>query len=138
MKVQKSTIDSNYKLVTYDNGVEYIVYHSASWLVGATHDEIGTKLKKNLFPSENGGYIAETKISNEIGLSEGEEVTIKGKNWDRSWPAFIRRCYKNGNVTVFISSTRETVKLTPKNFDDFEITAIRWFANTKEEAELTA
>jgi hypothetical protein len=52
MKIQKSTIDSNYKLVTYDNGVEYVVYHSASWLVGATHDEIGTKLKKKFFPSE--------------------------------------------------------------------------------------
>jgi len=48
MTTTKSTIDSDYKLLTYSNGVEYIVYNSASWLVGAD-DEIGNSLKKKYF-----------------------------------------------------------------------------------------
>ena len=46
MKIQKSKIDSDYKLITYDNGVQYIVYGSASWLVG---DKIGDSLKAKFF-----------------------------------------------------------------------------------------
>ena len=46
MIIQKSTIESDYKLVTYNNGVQYVVYHSASWPVG---DEIGTTLKNKFF-----------------------------------------------------------------------------------------
>ena len=52
MTTTKSTIDSDYKLLTYSNGVEYIVYNSASWLVGAD-DEIGRSLKKKYFPRKD-------------------------------------------------------------------------------------
>lgn len=52
MKTKTSTIDSDYKLLTYSNGVQYIVYHSASWLVGAD-DEIGNALKEKYFPKKD-------------------------------------------------------------------------------------
>lgn len=48
MKVVTSKIDSQYKLATYENGVQYIVLNSASWLVGAD-DGIGESLKRKYF-----------------------------------------------------------------------------------------
>lgn len=70
MKNETSTIDSNYTLFTYDNGVQYIIYNSASWLVGAS-DGIGTMLKNKLFPIEK----AESQ-------SQKEEYYIRGDKGD--------------------------------------------------------
>ena len=52
MEIQKSTIDSDFKLLTYSNGVQYIVYHSASWLVGCNCDKNGSELKDHYFPKK--------------------------------------------------------------------------------------
>lgn len=49
MKVQTSTIDNEYKLTTYDNGAQYIIYGSASWLVGCESDKTGSALKSKYF-----------------------------------------------------------------------------------------
>jgi hypothetical protein len=46
MNIQTSTIDNEYKLATYSNGVQYVIYNSASWLVG---DKIGDSLKAKFF-----------------------------------------------------------------------------------------
>jgi len=44
-----STIDSEYKLAMYSDGVEYIIYGSASWLVGNKNDDTGSFLKRKYF-----------------------------------------------------------------------------------------
>ena len=58
MKTQTSKLDNYTKLTTYDNGVEYIISGSASWLVGAD-DKIGTNLKAKHFPESPKGIAAE-------------------------------------------------------------------------------
>jgi demethoxyubiquinone hydroxylase (CLK1/Coq7/Cat5 family) len=49
MNIQTSTIDNDYKLTTYSNGAQYIVYSSASWLVGCESDKTGSALKAKYF-----------------------------------------------------------------------------------------
>jgi hypothetical protein len=49
MNIQTSTIDNEFKLTTYSNGAQYIVYGSASWLVGCDSDKTGSALKSKYF-----------------------------------------------------------------------------------------
>lgn len=70
MKVQTSTIDNEYKLTTYDNGAQYIVYGSASWLVGCDSDKTGSALKSKYF----------TKPQVEANNLKGHEMLRKAQS----------------------------------------------------------
>jgi hypothetical protein len=79
MKTTKSTIDNSYTLTTYENGVQYVIYGSASWLVGNPNDTIGTSLFKKYFPAPSETDIlynklieSARKIRANAGLNRGQ------------------------------------------------------------------
>jgi hypothetical protein len=108
MKIQISKIDDQYKLTTYGNGVEYIVYNSASWLVG---DKIGNLLKAKYFPKKDTleqslkqwfskqqfvstGYYSVKIIAHKLGVSTRKVYSVlRNSDWCDAQKAYTSTRY---------------------------------------------
>jgi len=86
MNIQTSTIDNDYKLTTYSNGAQYIVYRSASWLVGCESDKTGSALKSKYFTKPR---VAADNLKGREMLRKAQAMRENAAN-NRGWNASRR------------------------------------------------
>jgi len=83
MNIKTSTIDNDYKLTTYSNGAQYIVYGSTAWLVGCESDKTGSALKSKYFTKPR---VAADNIKGRELLRKSEAMRENASN-NRGWNA---------------------------------------------------